>query len=335
MLARFPLRLIAAGVTLLVVALGVGGVATLLASERTQRSDPRPLVRLPAISAIPQRFDTLYIGGYAQGSFEDAVRTIASELSAAERLMVGRHLDKIFSDALHGSELASGGRLRLAYERAVRPDGTARSIRVLTAEAAVGGRMFTAFFFESDGQPGYFDAFGRSLEGRAWLHPLPGARVSSRFNSRRMHPILEQVLPHLGVDYAAPQGTPVRAAGDGGVSFADTRGGYGKLVEIQHPNGYASRYAHLSRFADGLRAGSAVRQGDIIGYVGSTGLATGPHLHYEIRRQGRPVDPEIAFTEATSSAELTLVPEWTRERERLGTILERAPRVISRRNEST
>jgi murein DD-endopeptidase MepM/ murein hydrolase activator NlpD len=319
-----------AGVVTILAA--VAGSATLLASERSESASPLPV--LPAVRAATISMDTLYLGGYASGSFAEALLAIASDLSTAERTMVGRHLDKIFSQALGGEDMERGGRLRLAYERALRPDGTTRSIRVLAAEAAVGGRMYTAFFFENDGQPGYYDTFGRSLEGRAWQHPLPEARVNSPFNSQRMHPILRRVLPHLGIDYSAPHGTPVRAAGDGVVSIAERRGGYGNLIEVHHPNGYSSRYAHLARFAAGVGAGSAVRQGEVIGYVGSTGLATGPHLHYEVRRHGRPVDPELAMVEATSTAELAYFPEWSRERDRLGTLLARAPRVLQRRTES-
>jgi murein DD-endopeptidase MepM/ murein hydrolase activator NlpD len=315
-----------------VLALGVVGAASLTASERARHSDPAAsLPTLPAVHAMTFRMDTLFLGGYAQGSFYEALQAIASDLSTAERTLVGRHLDRIFAGVLRGEEMERGGRLRLAYERAVRPDGTTRSIRVLAAEAAVGGRMHTAFFFELDEQPGYFDAFGRSLDSSGWIRPLPEIRITSPFNSRRMHPILERVLPHLGVDYAAEHGAPVRATGEGTVSIAEWRGGYGNLVEIQHPNGYSTRYGHLSRFAAGLRHGTFVRQGDLIGYVGATGLATGPHLHYEIRRHGRPIDPEIATAEAALSAELPFSPEWSAERQQLTQLLARAPRAVTYR----
>jgi murein DD-endopeptidase MepM/ murein hydrolase activator NlpD len=202
---------------------------------------------------------------------------------------------------------------------------------VLAAEAAVGGRMHTAFFFEHEGQPGYFDDFGRSLDASGWIRPLPNPRVTSAFNSQRMHPILQRVLPHLGVDYAAPAGTPVRATGDGTVSVAEWRGGYGNLVEIQHANGYTTRYGHLSRFPSGLHREAFVRQGEVIGYVGATGLATGPHLHYEVRRRGRPIDPEIAAAEAGISAELPFSAEWSAERQQLAHLLGRAPKVLQTR----
>jgi len=122
--------------------------------------------------------------------------------------------------------------------------------------------------------------------------PLEFTRVSSRFNLNRRHPVLNRIRAHKGVDYAAPTGTPVRAAGDGRVIFAGRKGGYGNVVEIDHSRGVVTLYAHLSRFAKGIRAGQRVQQGKVIGYVGMTGLATGPHLHYEYRLNGVHKDPQ-------------------------------------------
>jgi murein DD-endopeptidase MepM/ murein hydrolase activator NlpD len=319
----------AAGAALLLVALGAGAFGVVGAGGAGE-DEPPALHRLPPARAVPLGVDTLFLGGYARGSFHDALQTIASDLSGAERTLVGRHLDKIFVGVLGGGDLERGGRLRVAYERALRADGSTRSIRVLAAEAAVGGRMHTAFFFEHDDQPGFYDPLGRSLDARAWVRPLPQTWVTSPFGSERMHPILQRVLPHLGVDYAAAAGTPVRAAGDGSVAAAEWRGGYGNLIEIQHPNGYTTRYGHLSGFAPAAQPGTFVRQGEVIGYVGATGLATGPHLHYEVRRRGRPVDPEIALAEANFGAELPFSPEWSAERQRLSHLLARTPRALGR-----
>jgi murein DD-endopeptidase MepM/ murein hydrolase activator NlpD len=116
--------------------------------------------------------------------------------------------------------------------------------------------------------------------------PVKFSRISSRFTTRRWHPILAKWRSHKGVDYAAPRGTPIRSSGDGKVTFRGTKGGYGKTVFIKHGSKYTTVYAHMSRFAKGIRNGKHVKQGQIIGYVGSTGLASGPHLHYEFRVNG-------------------------------------------------
>jgi hypothetical protein len=284
---------------------------------------------LPAVRAIPVTVDTLFLGGYARGSFREALRVLASDLSSGERVMIGRHLDKIFLPLLSDSGLGRGGRLRVACERVVRPDGSTRSIRVLAAEAAVGGALHTAFFYEEGAHPGYYDRMGRSLDPAAWAGPLERLQVTSPFGLARMHPILRRVLPHTGVDYAAAYGTPVRATGDGSVVYAAPRGGYGLLVEVLHPNGYTTRYAHLSRIAVGEHR--EVSQGDVIGYVGATGLATGPHLHYEVRRLGRPVDPQAVAAEGPL-VDLGFDAAWRQERRHLAALLARAPTVLSVRD---
>ncbi|HEX2191342.1 MAG TPA: M23 family metallopeptidase [Longimicrobiaceae bacterium] len=319
-----------------IVPLAVGGLLGLagFAVPAWSRTAPAPLPEpalavLPAVRATPGRVDTLYLGGYAEGSFSQALRTLASDLSEAERGMVGRHLDKIFLPLLPADGLGRGGRLRVAYERVVRPDGSTRSIQVLAAEAAVDGSLRKAFLFDGPERAGYYDERGLSLDPAAWVRPLEAARVTSPFRMDRMHPILRRVLPHTGIDYAAATGTPVRATGDGSVVFAGSRGGYGNLVEVQHPNGYATRYAHLSRIARGTAPGAMVSQGDVIGYVGMSGLATGPHLHYEVRRRGRPVDPETVSPDEGPGRDLGLAPAWRVERRRLGGLLARAPTLLS------
>lgn len=310
--------------------LGAAGFAlasTALAATRPQPAIATPL--LPAVQAVGIRTDTVLVGGYARGSFTEAMHVLAAgTISAEERALVGQHLDKVFVGILERDGLGSAGRLRVAFERTVRPDGSARSVRVLTAEAAVAGELHTAFYFEREGKPGYYDPFGRSLDEQPWSGPMRTLRVSSPYGLRRLHPILRRVLPHTGIDYAAARGTPVHATADGVVSGAGERGGYGNLVEIQHPNGYTTRYAHLSRIAPAVQAGVPVKQGDLIGYVGMTGLATGPHLHYEVRRSGRPVDPARLAMEAGISRELSGEGGWATERSRLARLLARTPSVL-------
>ena len=319
-----PPRLVVA--VLAAVVLGVGAVAAFAGPQGAQPVEGPP--SLPVVRARPSAVDTLLIGGFARGTFREALAVVASDLSVAEREMVGRHLDRMFLPILRDRALRGGGRLKVAYERVRRPDGTTRSIQVLAAQAAVGGGLHTLFFYEQGDQPGYYDDGGRSLDPRAWAGPLSVLRVSSPYRTDRMHPILRRVLPHNGIDYAAGYGTPVYATADGSVTWASTRGGYGNLVEVQHPNGYATRYGHLSSIV--VRPYQAVSQGDIVGYVGATGLATGPHLHYEVRRKGQPVDPALVTTLA-SADEVGYDVSWRNERHALARLLARAPTVVSRR----
>jgi murein DD-endopeptidase MepM/ murein hydrolase activator NlpD len=148
-----------------------------------------------------------------------------------------------------------------------------------------------------DGAEGFFDAQFRSIRKSFFKSPLQYSRVSSRFSRARPHPILKVVRPHLGVDYAAPEGTPVSAVADGTVTHADFRGGYGRLVVMEHAGEIVTMYGHLSSIAKGIRKGARVSQGDLIGNVGSSGLATGPHLDFRIRRKGQFVDPEVVLAE--------------------------------------
>jgi murein DD-endopeptidase MepM/ murein hydrolase activator NlpD len=142
----------------------------------------------------------------------------------------------------------------------------------------------------SNGDVEYFDVNGQSAKAMLMKTPVDGARISSGFGSRR-HPILGYTRMHKGIDFAVPTGTPVMAAGSGTVVFAGSGGEYGNLLVINHGNNYATAYAHLSRFASGVRTGARVHQGDVVAYSGMTGLATGPHLHYEIRIDNSSVNP--------------------------------------------
>jgi len=162
---------------------------------------------------------------------------------------------------------------------------------ILSAEFVNDGRRYMAYRYEVKGSADYYDAAGRPLR-RAFLKaPLNFRRISSSYTGRRLHPILKVHRPHRGIDYVASAGTPVSALGDGVIDFAGHRGDYGNLVIVRHRNGYSTWYGHLSRITEGIRKGARVAQGDVIGRVGSTGLATGPHLHFEMRVAGRPVNP--------------------------------------------
>ncbi|MDH4028264.1 MAG: M23 family metallopeptidase [Nitrospirota bacterium] len=162
---------------------------------------------------------------------------------------------------------------------------------ILAAEFINNGEVHTAYRFEHDGYSGYYDSKGNSLRKTLLRSPLKFDHVSSYFSKRRFHPILRIYRPHLGVDYAAPTGTPVSAAGSGTVVFAGYKGQNGNMVKINHKGGYETYYGHLSSIPKKIRQGATVSQGDIIGYVGSTGLASGPHLDYRIKRFSSFVNP--------------------------------------------
>ncbi len=163
---------------------------------------------------------------------------------------------------------------------------------ILSAEYVNNGTIHTAVLYRKEGEKlGYYAPDGSSLRRMFLKSPIQYARISSRFQKARFHPVLKTARPHLGVDYAAPIGTPIRAVGDGIVTFAAWSGGGGNVIKVRHNSTYDTAYKHLSRFAKGIRSGARVTQGQTIGYVGSTGLSTGPHLHFEFFVNGKFMDP--------------------------------------------
>lgn len=162
---------------------------------------------------------------------------------------------------------------------------------IVAAEFINQGRTLRAIRFELDGRGSYYSDTGRNMRKAFLRTPVNFTRISSRFNLKRKHPVLNRIRAHKGVDYAAPHGTPIKATGDGKIVFAGTKGGYGKTVQLRHGSQYSTLYAHMSRFARGIRSGATVSQGQTIGYVGQSGLATGPHLHYEFHVNGSHQDP--------------------------------------------
>jgi murein DD-endopeptidase MepM/ murein hydrolase activator NlpD len=180
-------------------------------------------------------------------------------------------------------DLRRGDRFSVVYEMLYSQGQPARTGRILTAEFVNNGKMFSAIWFESKEGQGYYTAAGKNIRKAFLRSPLEFSRVTSGFTSSRFHPILQTWRAHKGVDYGAPIGTRVKATGDGIVEFVGKQGGYGNLVVIRHQGRFTTHYGHLNGFASGLRKGTRVSQGDIIGYVGKSGWATGPHLHYEFR----------------------------------------------------
>ncbi len=210
-------------------------------------------------------------------------------LRAGGRQMVAYQMSEVLQwDLDFNRDLRTGDRFRVLYEEIYLDGELAGLGEILALTYDNRGRHFEAYRF---GERGYYDAAGRPLQKMFLRSPLPFTRVTSRFSHRRFHPILKVHRPHYGVDYGAPRGTRVRVTANGVVSFAGTSGGAGKMVKVRHPNGYQTSYLHLSRFAQGIRRGRAVTQGDVIGYVGSTGLSTAPHLDYRVQQNGRWLDP--------------------------------------------
>lgn len=247
------------------------------------------------IDEVEVRADTAILAGVIDFSLYNAlVDASDTAVPADERIrLVDLLADRIFAWQIDFSrDVRTGDSFRVMYERLVRPDGSARSLRILAAEFSINSRDYEAYaFVPGDGSEDYFDRSGESVR-RAFLRaPLQYRRISSAFSRSRFHPILKVNRPHNGIDYAAATGTPVYAVGDGTIQRAGNGGGYGNVIDISHARGYMTRYAHLNGFAPGIRSGVRVKQGDLIGYVGATGQATGPHLHYEFHANGRPIDP--------------------------------------------
>lgn len=200
-------------------------------------------------------------------------------------------LSEIYAWSIDFFGLQKGDTFRVIYEEMFIDGKSLGTGRIFGASFSGYGTSVYAIPFEQDGREGFFDADGNSLRKAFLKAPLQFSRVTSRFSSSRLHPILRIRRPHFGVDYAAPVGTPVHAVGDGRVTRASHEGGSGKMISIVHNSVYSTSYLHLSRFASGIAPGVYVKQGDIIGYVGSTGLSTGPHLDFRFYKNGSPVDP--------------------------------------------
>jgi len=219
------------------------------------------------------------------------------ELSAVrtgDRAAIIDYLDRVFQWQVDFSrQVRVGDTFRFVFERSVRPDGSMRSGRLLAAEYENAGTAYHAIWFDpdGDGEGSWFDLEGKSVRRAFLLKPLEFRRISSRFSRGRYHPILQRVRAHNGIDYAADTGTPIMATADGVVIHRGPKGQLGNTVEIRHPNGFVTRYGHMSGFRRGVTVGTRVHQSEVIGYVGMTGLATGPHLHYEMIRSGRRIDP--------------------------------------------
>src|SRR5690606_4612143 len=233
---------------------------------------PPPMVR----GNLPDIYDGIFRAAYSYGLSKKMTRQLIRLLA---------------SNVDFRSRTSPTDRIEVLFSQPEDDDSASEESELLYVSASIGGSTRNLYRFQlQDGTFDYFDEEGRSAEQFLIRNPLPGGTFRSGFGARK-HPILGYVRMHTGVDWAAPVGTPIIAAGNGVVAKAGWASGYGKQIIIRHANGYETSYNHQSAFAPGIRPGVRVRQGQVIGYLGQTGLATGPHLHYELIVNGTKVDP--------------------------------------------
>lgn len=272
------------------------GIDVAISPDETIRLDRSVVGWESSLIETPVYVDTLFASGEIETVFWSSVveNPVLDGLPFADRNLLIDHLDRVFQWQMDFSrQIRVGDTYRFAFEREVRPDGSMRAGRLLAAEFVNSGTPYHAVYFDpnGDGRGSYFDLEGRSVRRAFLLKPLSYRRISSRYTNARFHPILQRWRSHRGVDYAADAGTEIMATSDGVIIHRGPKGGLGNAIEIRHPNGFVTRYGHMSGFKRGLAVGSRVKQSDVIGYVGMTGLATGPHLHYEMLRSGQHMDP--------------------------------------------
>lgn len=219
-------------------------------------------------------------------------------------------------------DLRRGDRFRVVYEEVLLDGRFADIGKVMALVYENRGIVHEAYLYGEAGEEGYYDSEGQPLQKMFLRSPLPFTRVTSRFSHRRFHPVLKTYRPHYGVDFGAPKGTPVRATATGTVTLAGRNGGAGNMVRLRHANGYETSYLHLSGFAKGVRKGKKVRQGTVIGFVGSTGLSTGPHLDYRVKRSGRYVDPMKLENRPAEPIDPAVLPAFLERRRALAAMLD-------------
>lgn len=228
---------------------------------------------------------------YAHGVINSSLFLSAKRAGLSHGLTM--ELANVFGyDIDFAMDIRDGDEFEMVFEEKVVNDKQVGTGNILSARFTNRGKTYTAVrYTDKQGNTSYYSADGTSMRKAFIRTPVDFARISSRFSNGRRHPILNKIRAHKGVDYAAARGTPIKAAGDGKISLAGRKGGYGNTVVIQHGSRYRTLYAHMQGFAKGIRTGGSVKQGQIIGYIGTTGLSTGPHLHYEFQVNGTHVDP--------------------------------------------
>jgi len=299
-------------------------------------SDEAPALRLLSLSFSPSIEREIHVGLSAPDAY--TVEDIAKELDSRYQ-HAGATIDSslylaamqagipaatvvemihMFSyDVDFQRDVQPGDSFEVLFNQYFTEEGElAKSGDIMTATMTLGGKERTLYRFDTEEGPEFFDAEGNSARSLLMKTPVDGARISSNFGIRR-HPVLGYTRMHKGIDFAVPTGTPIMAAGNGTVETAGRAGGYGNLLVIRHANGYSTAYGHLSRFANGVTKGARVTQGQIVAYSGATGLATGPHLHYEIRQNGEQVNPTTVQVASGQKLEAEQLTAFLAERGRI------------------
>lgn len=209
-------------------------------------------------------------------------------INATNNYALANEFVHAFKNSVNFRKLQKGDRVVIFYTQRTRLGQRFGNPKIEATMVEVRGKPHHAFLYNENR---YYDANGKEIEGFFLSRPVRYTRVSSSFTYKRWHPILKRYRAHLGIDYAAPTGTPIKAAGEGRVRFVGSKGGYGKTIEIDHGHGYKTLYAHMNGYRKGVRRGSYVSKGQVIGYVGSTGLSTGPHLHFGLYKNNRAINP--------------------------------------------
>lgn len=270
---------------------------------------------LPTWRPYRRELRTRAVHGRLVGSLESSV-----EASGADSELAYAMADVLQWDLDFNRDLQPDDRFDVLFEEVYLEGRYSGIERVLALSYAQKNRKLEVYRYGSAGA--YYDAFGRPSEKMFLRAPLPYSRVTSKFSAHRFHPVLKVSRPHYGVDYGAPVGTPVRVTAAGTVFHAGWDGGGGKTVKVRHPNGYVTCYLHLSRFAESIRPGTRVRQGELIGYVGATGLATGPHLDYRVQRDGSWIDPQSLKSVPAPPLDRAQLADFERVRDLLRPVLE-------------
>lgn len=260
--------------------------------------------------------------GAIDGSvYESAIKAGASPSIVAEAT-------KLFAKKLDFQrDIHSGDEFRLAFDRKVTESGkTVETGDLLYAEVGVKGHVTRFYRFDHDGKTQFLDEIGQQLKALLLKTPLEGAHITSSFGMR-LHPLLGYTRLHPGIDFGAPTGTPVFAAGDGVVEEAKWAGGYGHWLKLQHAQGWATGYGHLSAYAKGIKPGVHVHQGEVVAYVGSTGLSTGPHLHYEVMKAGQKINPQSAKIPQGGVLNAAEIADFKAQRAKINALLDAKPAV--------